>query len=575
MANYLVVFATDSAATEGADTGSWRITRTGIDEMPCIAEFRIDGSADFTLQTSGGANVSLTSHTESGVTYRTGAVLLDCDESEVTLLLTPTNDAKREASETVTLQLTGYYSIYSYNVSTQTPSITVYDNDDWYVSVSATDAAAAEASASAPNYGTYTITRSNETDTTHYLNIRFELSGTASTSDYSLFTENGTAIEIQHTVDPVTQTPIDYGFVTIPSGSLSTTVQLRPNNDAAKEDTESVIMTLVPRISTSGLRDYHVSGIGAAVSIADNDDWTVSVTATDAVAAEGTASNPNYGVYTITRSNETDTTHDLYVHFQMSGTAQGSSDYTLHRSDGTAISLTASLDPVSQTTVYTGVVQIPAGSLSATVELRPVDDHLAERDETAVFTIVPNNNVYYAIDPNNNGATVTIEESTAVTLTTVDETALEPCTWISVADRRGAFRLTVETTETDRQQIYVHLNLLGTAQPGNGSTSGDYYLTKNPDGSTPISVSNGQATVMIPAGQSQLDFYVIPNTDLLYEPDETVILEIIQAYSGSSLNQVDYDDTDVEAVEILQAPEFISAADTTPLEDVNTDGYVK
>ena len=205
--------------------------------------------------------------------------------------------------------------------------------------------------------------------------------------------------------------------------------------------------------------------------------------------------------------------------------------------------------------------------------MRPVDDHLAERDETAVFTIVPNNNVYYAVDPNNNGATVTIEESTVVTLTTVDETALEPCTWISVADRRGVFRLTVETTETDWQQIYVQLNLLGTAQPGNGSTSGDYYLTKNPDGSTPISVSNGQATVMIPAGQSQLDFYVIPNTDLLYEPDEDVILEIAQAYSGSSLNQVDYDDTDVEAVEILQAPEFISGNDDLPISVVNSDSY--
>ena len=575
----IVVAATDSVAAEGTDgnTGAWRIMRYGPDIVPCVAEFRIDGSADFTLQTSDGASVTLTSHTEGGVTYRTGAVLIEEDESEVTLLLTPTNDAKREESETVSIQLTGYYSAISYVLGTATPSITILDNDDWVVSVSATDTVAAEASASSPNYGTYTITRSNETDTTHFLNIRFELSGTASTSDYSLFTENGTAIEIQHTVDPVTQTPIDYGFVTIPSGSLSTTVQLRPNNDAAKEDTESVIMTLVPHISTSGLRDYSVSGIGAAVSIGDNDDWTVSVTATDSVAAEGTASNPNYGVYTITRSNETDTTHDLYVHFQMTGTALGSSDYRLYKSDGTQVSLTSSFDPVSQTNVYTGGVRIPANALSTTVELRPVDDHLAERDETAVFTIVPNNNVYYAVDPNNNGATVTIEESTVVTLTTVDETALEPCTWISAADRKGAFRLTVETTETDWLPIYVQLGISGTAEPGNNGSFGDYHLTSNTGGSMSGigTVSDGQVTVTIPAGQTQFDFYVMPNTDLLYEPDEDVILEIIQAYSGSNLNQIDYDDTDAEAVEILQAPEFVSGNEIFPLGDVNTDGYVK
>lgn len=315
----IVVTATDSVAAEGTDgnTGAWRIMRYGPSVVPCVVEFRIDGSADFTLQTSDGLGVTLTSHTEDGVTYRTGAVLIEEDESEATLLLTPANDAKREESETVSIQLTGYYSALSYVLGTAMPSITILDNDDWVVSVSATDAVAAEASAASPNYWTYTITRSNETDTTHFLNIRFELSGTASTSDYALFMENGTAIEILHTVDPVTQTPIDYSFVPIPSGSLSTTVQLRPINDASKEDTESAIMTLIPVSNLSGLRNYDVSGIGAAVSIGDNDDWTVSVTATDPTAEERTADNPNYGVYTITRSNETDATHDLYVRFQM------------------------------------------------------------------------------------------------------------------------------------------------------------------------------------------------------------------------------------------------------------------
>lgn len=117
------------------------------------------------------------------------------------------------------------------------------------------------------------------------------------------------------------------------------------------------------------------------------------VAAPDSVAAEAPVSNPNYGTYTITRSNETDTTHALFVRFHMTGTALGNSDYRLYHSDGTQVSLTSSFDPASQTNVYTGGVRIPANALSLTVELRPVDDHLAERDETAVFTIVPNDKV--------------------------------------------------------------------------------------------------------------------------------------------------------------------------------------
>ena len=293
-------------------------------------------------------------------------------------------------------------------------------------------------------------------------------------------------------------------------------------------------------------------------------------------AAEAPASNPNYGTYTITRSNETDTTHALFVRFHMTGTALGNSDYRLYHSDGTQVSLTSSFDPVSQTNVYTGGVRIPANALSLTVELRPVDDHLAERDETAVFTIVPNDNVYYAIDQTDNGAAVTIEETTVVTLTTSDDLALEPCNWISGEERAGSFRLTVETTETDWQPIHVQFDVSGTADPGNSASFGDYHFTSSTGGSTSgIGViDNGRVVITIPSGEDQYDFYVMPNADFLYEPDEEVVLEIIQAYSGSTQNQVNYDDLDVEPIEILQAPEFISGNDSSPLTDINTDYYI-
>ena len=176
-ANYLMVATPDSVAAEGTDgnTGAWRIMRTGIDVYPCIVYFRIDGPTDFTLQTAIGGDVALTTQTVDGVTYRTGTALMAPDESEVMLFLVPTNDAIKEETETVSIQITGYVSSqFSYSIGPPTPSITILDNDDWNVSVTATDAAAAEAPAANPNYGTYTITRSNETHTLLIVTTRVE-----------------------------------------------------------------------------------------------------------------------------------------------------------------------------------------------------------------------------------------------------------------------------------------------------------------------------------------------------------------------------------------------------------------
>ena len=149
-ANYLMVAAPDPVAAEGTDgnTGAWRIMRTGIDVYPCVVYFRIDGPTDFTLQTAIGGDVDLTTQTVDGVTYRTGTALMAPDESEVMLFLVPTNDAKKEETETVSIQITGYVSsIFSYSIGPLTPSITILDNDDWNVSVTGTNSIAAEASA--------------------------------------------------------------------------------------------------------------------------------------------------------------------------------------------------------------------------------------------------------------------------------------------------------------------------------------------------------------------------------------------------------------------------------------------
>ena len=87
---------------------------------------------------------------------------------------------------------------------------------------------------------------------------------------------------------------------------------------------------------------------------------TVSIAATDSAAAEpGT----NTGAFTFTRSGAT--TQSLVVAYNIAGTATNGADYQQ----------------------LLGTVTIPAGSASATVSIKPIDDVTLESNETVVFSV--------------------------------------------------------------------------------------------------------------------------------------------------------------------------------------------
>ncbi len=91
-------------------------------------------------------------------------------------------------------------------------------------------------------------------------------------------------------------------------------------------------------------------------------DRVVTVVATDAVAAEA---GPDPGVFTVTRTGGTDAS--LLVFYQLSGSAENGIDYQQ----------------------LGNTVLIPAGSLSATVTVMPIDDKLVEGPETVGLHLVP------------------------------------------------------------------------------------------------------------------------------------------------------------------------------------------
>ncbi|MDD3589626.1 MAG: hypothetical protein PHO46_05060, partial [Thermoguttaceae bacterium] len=437
------------------------------------------------------------------------------------------------------LHSTTEYGYGAYGVICSGASITIEDNDDWIVSVTTTDGVAEESPSTSPNYGTYTITRANEADTTHPLSVRFQMTGTASNSDYTLYTSTGSSIYLSSQWDQTTQTYIYTGSVSIPSSSFSTTVELRPNNDAEREQSETAIMTLLPSTTEYGYGAYGVTGSGASITIEDNDDWIVSLGAADNTATEGLPAD--YGTYTITRSNETDTTHSLSVRFQMTGTATNQ-DYTLYTSTGSSIYLSSQWDQATQTYIYMGNVDIPSGSLSTTVELRPTNDVLREETETAIMTALPRMPEYgygsYTVSSSSSSATVSIEDNDnwTVSVTSSDSTVAE-----GTPNNYGTYAIT-RSGETDvSTALDVQFKMTGTATNSDyalyTSSGSSIYLSSQWDPTSQSYVYSG--SISIPVNSFSVTVELRPYDDSCAESDDETACMSIQPsdrYAVSSTN---------------------------------------
>jgi putative intracellular protease/amidase len=203
------------------------------------------------------------------------------------------------------------------------------------VVVAATDNSAAETSR---DTAVFTVTRSGA-PLTQPLTVVYSLTGSATNgTDYDRLT----------------------GSVSIPAGHGSAKVVVRPVDDAVGEANESVILTL----KTSTLYALG-SAKSASATIIDN-DTIVQVSAPDPSAAEA---GRDPAVFTVMRTGGP-TTQPLTVAYTMSGTATNGSDYT----------------------ALPGSVTIAAGQTSASITLVPVDDSVADPNETAVLTLSARSN---------------------------------------------------------------------------------------------------------------------------------------------------------------------------------------
>jgi uncharacterized protein (DUF486 family) len=205
------------------------------------------------------------------------------------------------------------------------------------------------------NTASFSVTRTDDADTTQPLNVFLQRGGSATIgADYT-------------TVNLIGYSGDTY-YVQIPANQLSQTVTLTPVRDNVIEAVESVAFTLAAPLSAG--HDYTIDAPSQGQMTITDDVTEVTLTVNDATAAEA---GQDPASFTVTRSSNGNVAAPLNVFLQRSGSATIGADYS-----------TVNLIGYSGDTYY---LQIPANQLSQTVTLTPVLDEIEEGDETVIFTV--------------------------------------------------------------------------------------------------------------------------------------------------------------------------------------------
>ncbi|WP_291963763.1 Calx-beta domain-containing protein, partial [Maribacter sp.] len=245
-------------ATAAADWGRFRIrldkeNNTGDD---IVVSYAFSGTATY-----GGASEDFTinGNALTGVIIEGNAIVAN-GSSVSNMNIIPIDDNLVEGDETVQLRLTGVDG-NSYSIgTTDTDTVTVIDNDEFLVSVAASDATANESNLST---GEFTIDLGSINATGSPIVVNYTISGSATADeDYEALSD----------------------FVSIPDGEQIAVLTVTPLDDTDIEINETIDIEIESSL------DYNVAGAPdntATVRVIDDDDYVAQITASDGSAAEG------------------------------------------------------------------------------------------------------------------------------------------------------------------------------------------------------------------------------------------------------------------------------------------------
>ncbi|NLF30788.1 MAG: hypothetical protein GX591_07870 [Planctomycetes bacterium] len=447
-----IMMMDEEACEEDFDTAVFRVMREGSNQREVVANLRMNGTArvnqDVQMMVNG---EPMEGHT----------VTIPAGQDSVDVVMMPMDDQMVERPETMTMTL---MRSRAFNMpedqAAMTGSAVLIDNEPTVV-VGAMDAEAAEPGT---NEGVFRIGRDGSTQGD--LEVAFNVGGNARrNTDYELvfndevFTGN---------------------TVTIPDGQIFVDVRVRPLDDTTVEKTESVVLAL--RNTRAYMLSDDASLRRATVDLLD-DEPTLSMSVIDAEAGE---EGPNPAAFRIARAGST--LQDVQVRIRTGGTARRNQDYELL---------------VGGSVVTGNTVTIPAGAVSVTVTVQPIDDNLVENEETITLALLNARDYKLVDDPAQLSGEVTLTDNEpTVSMTVIDADAGEE------GPNEATFRVTREGSSQGPLDVTFRLT-------GNARLGQDYDL-----------IANGEAltgnTVTLPAGNTFVDVIMRPIDDAAVEPTETM-----------------------------------------------------
>lgn len=273
------------------------------------------------------------------------------------------------------------------------------------------------------------------------------------------------------TADGTATAPADYlagaGTLTIPAGTVTTSVTVSVVGDAAVEPDETLTVTLSNPVGA-----VVADGQGTGTIVDDDQLPVVSVVATDPSAAEA---GPDQGTFTVSRSGSTAAA--LTVHVELTGTATSGADYL----------------PIPASLV------VPAGQPSVAVVVTPVADAAVEGPETVVLSLAAD--AAYAVGTPA-AATVTILDASA-TVVTIQATSPQTD---ETGELLGIFTVTRSGSTADALAVTF-------AVGGTATEALDYFAIGT--------------SVTLPAGQASAIVTVQPFGDGEVEGTETVVVTLV------------------------------------------------
>ncbi len=438
------ITAGDGTASEpGADSGAFLVALDGDKVAP-------DGGITVTYTVSGTATPG------ADYTALTGTATIPAGQSSVTVPVVPVNDNVIENPETVVVTLnTVSHAGVTIHPSRASATVTVNDDDATTVSISAVDGTASEPGSDGGQF--LVVLGDGKVAPTGGIQVSYTVGGTATPgSDYAALP----------------------GTVTIAAGESSATIAVDVLDDNVVELTEQVTVTLSSTNHPGAT--IHPSNNAAAVTIADDDATTVSISATD---AGGSEPGGNDGLLTVALDGgKVAPPGGIVVTYGAGGSATGGADYAL----------------------LAGSLTIAAGASTATILIDVLDDNVIELPETVIVTLTGVNHPAVSLSTAGAQAEVTIadDDATTVAITASDADGSEP----GADDGQFEVRLAGGKTAPPGG-ILVTYAVSGTAAPG-----ADYVALTG--------------AVTIPAGASSAVILVDVLDDNLAEAAETVIVSL-------------------------------------------------